>query len=413
MRIQYPRIGVFVTLYLLNRWADFDRTSLGAYLRLLTSGTVLESHMYIFRALFAIFLLPVSGLAGDAGIEIDAPGETVETHFIDLHDPGNELDLVPRETLADEDVQFVLIHGFRTPVEAGRRLATQLGASIHSTMAPDRHDRLYAVLWNSGGHASMDFAGAADRADIVSEPVAKLISKIDQATGKAPIVVIAHSLGARVALGALGQLPTGIHIDVLMLVQPAIPAASIYDWRGSDTYNRLYPGRIAWDTPTTPCQFATAIDRAARVIVTTSVRDTDLSIWFRLGRELIAEGCWPLRSAPALGLPYSAEDHSDVYPGYPRFWEDRNRLTNRKILGLEPADPPGSQRSLRDTPALAAIVDYTFEISHPSVEFVSLEELLDAPPADWHSPFEGSHGEALIQAARNRISAPSSYRSYR
>ena len=362
---------------------------------------------------YLIAIWPLAAIAGDSDLPLVADGESVPVHYVNLHDRSQPADVLPEGIPSASGPRFILIHGFRTPESAGRRLAEHVAVQIHSTMPMDGRDELWALLWNSGAEDSVNFTGAARRADQLASPVALLLEKIIVASNGEPVVVIAHSLGARVALSALNELSLPGQVDLLALIQAAVPAASIYDWEGTDVYNNLFDEnhpdprrRIPWDTPMTPCEFAPALDRAAHVLITQSGKDRTLGTYFEIGRQLTAEDCWPIENDPALGRPFQLPPpRRVVFPGTPLPWGDLTRPSVRLFLGLDPFDIPEIDRAVPELREPDAIIDYNFVLSHASTEFIDLEDVVEVSPNDWHSPLYGPSGRSILAVIRERLNS--------
>lgn len=367
--------------------------------------------MNVLRIACALAMWPVSVIAGGGEASLAPVGSSVPVHYIDLRGYETDRQFPVAEIPEARGARFILIHGFRTPESRGLELAAHVGTHIHATMPDGASDELWALLWNSGGNNSIDFPGAVSRANDLGEPVSAILDRFVSTSDGHPVIVIAHSLGARVALSAMNRLQGPAKIDLLALVQPAVPYASIYDWSGKDVYNSLFDSnhpdprrRIPWDTSVTPCEFASGIDRAARVIITQSWHDDTLDLPFEVGRLPVAEDCWPVDGDPALGRPFKLPpSRRVVYPGTPLPWEDMTRPSIRVIHGLDPFDIPEHERAIPELREPDAIVVYSFYLSHPATEFIDLGSILDVPPADWHSPLTGPSGRSLVAAIRDRL----------
>lgn len=142
--------------------------------------------------------------------------------------PGEALD----RALAATDPGYplvVMIHGFRyRPGLPGRDPHRHI-----LSLEPDR-DRPRAVSWPrrlglaAPGRAGLGFGwdakgtiwGAAQRADRAAEALAGLISRAWSGHGR-QVAIVAHSLGARVALGAVAEAPRGAVAATILMAAAA------------------------------------------------------------------------------------------------------------------------------------------------------------------------------------------------
>jgi len=181
----------------------------------------------------------------------------------------------------------IMIHGFRfSPWDA----ANTPHAHILS-LAP-RRDCWKAVSWprhlrlhragaglgiGFGWHARGSLTRVAQRAFGVGGSLANMIREIKRMRGDLRVNILAHSLGARVALAAVAELPAR-HVDRLILLSGA-------EYRGL--------ARAAIDTPA---------GRTAQVLNVTSGENAVFDAIFRLAVPAPTLGDWPLsaglRDAP-------------------------------------------------------------------------------------------------------------------
>jgi len=173
----------------------------------------------------------------------------------------------------------IMIHGFRfSPWDAGNNPHT------HILSLSPRRDCWKAVSWPR--HLQLDRAGAglgigfgwhargsltrvAARAFDLGTSLADMVRDIKRMRGDLRVFVLAHSLGARVALAALAELPPR-HVDRIILLSGA-------EYRG-----------LALAAMAAPA------GRGARVLNVTSGENTLFDAMFRLGVPAPTLGDWPL-----------------------------------------------------------------------------------------------------------------------
>lgn len=109
------------------------------------------------------------------------------------------------EALRDR-VVLVLVHGYNNEIDDVMRAYRIVADHVQLRLA-DHYDAVLAYTW-PGGDAATDWIAAKRRAGIAGVRLAGELATIGGAA--AAIDVMSHSLGGRVALSALGQMPRGV-----------------------------------------------------------------------------------------------------------------------------------------------------------------------------------------------------------
>lgn len=192
--------------------------------------------------------------------------------FRDYPASGRPLDL----TLADLQAQArdrhvcILVHGYSSPLTGvlGAYAELLTGMKTSSVSGPTNYGLVIGFTWP--GWWGPEFPIARHSANYAARYLLQLINTLRPVVHSLDIQT--HSLGARVALGALRK-PERVFIDNLFLSAPAVDNTS------------LQPGR----------EFHESLDACSRCFVYHSGRDNVLRRWFPAG-DFINSAC------PALGL---------------------------------------------------------------------------------------------------------------
>lgn len=235
--------------------------------------------------------------------------------------------LAEPSTPVDEIVVYV--HGYNTPlasvVASGNILAREL-----SLLAPSAGgSRLFFSFCWRGDFATLQFGRSDESAAMAGASLADFLQRLFDArvaAGQPRIIVLAHSLGSRVALVAVRRLWEREHrtrLEHLVLVQPAVPLGDLYVGR-VDTF--LSPLRAresgaadGWFLVSQRDHRGPYVDSlgiARHVIITKSSADGVLNTAYRSRRYDYASAT-AYRSFPdlntALGLPRGAEEKTPTH----------------------------------------------------------------------------------------------------
>jgi pimeloyl-ACP methyl ester carboxylesterase len=305
----------------------------------------------------------------------------------------------------DDSLVIIFVHGYNTPLGDAMRDADGLRANLMTALPPALHPAfsLYAFLWR-GNFGEISFGTAQAAADATAPSLAILIERLAQPRRK--VVVIAHSLGARVALESLFDLPPRDPpwIDSLVLVQAAVPATDLLKWTAVN--------ELSETEAIVHCagRYADAIHNARQVVYTHSTRDDTLLRWFTMKEDWAPthDKCFlPLFGADgqagaiALGSPFASTALELLPP-------PRLPLQPRRQSGLM-IDP--FREPLRKDPGEiaiefpAALYKYEFRWDHPDHEEVDLDALPGdfSSIANWHSPIFGDNGALIARALWSHV----------
>jgi hypothetical protein len=245
------------------------------------------------------------------------------------------------------------------------------------------------------------FSRAQNSADISSESLLDLTSALSSSHPAAKIVVIAHSLGARVTLEALrsacvlGQ--ARILWDSLVLLQGAVPAISLHKWEVADLHNESY-------VESNSGKYADGVKCVGQLIFTCSEKDSTLSEWFQFDATWLGESR-PPGGVPTLPLGWSSDpsaeylaigscfDTADKTEMVPK--EPESHVTIRELTRIEPRRP--SIFSEPGPPDLEAFFIFSnWRIDHPHVHRIHISEKADGQMLDWHSPLWSPRGHSIV-----------------
>ena len=110
-----------------------------------------------------------------------------------------------------------------------------------------------------------DFGAAQRAADVSATSLTHFIAHISQGLEGGRIVLMAHSLGVRVALEALRRVP----VDSAVFVQGAVPVTSIYRSTAANVLSESTPVESCWG------RYADVIRNAGHLLYTFT-RDDDV-----------------------------------------------------------------------------------------------------------------------------------------
>ena len=278
----------------------------------------------IFMLAFSLVLLVVSYVP--AGLRLsaimataqgcappqDVPANAGKLVVADLRQPGNGtlFSATPREAWIDKTIAnlrsetdstrdlVVFAHGFRTSVLgatcAGEVLRTEL-AGLPAYALTDGPD-IFVFGW-PGEFWPWQFAATRDNAARAGLYLSGVLQGL---TGRR-VILVAHSLGAEVVMAAAADLPEHDRTPPLagmLLIEGAIPAVSIRNWRS--TFTQTHPrteleNLIHHKAQSPPYvetsvgggRFVAAAAKAAHLIVTTAGDDIPLADAFALNETFL------------------------------------------------------------------------------------------------------------------------------
>ncbi|SFJ70735.1 alpha/beta fold hydrolase [Planctomicrobium piriforme] len=203
---------------------------------------------------------------------------------------------------------LVFVHGFNTTMASAVGIANDFSAHLeHAIESPNDFQKIWIVSYCWRGDLGPSAFCAAERAAEKTAPiVADFLAQLRAQNPDVPIVVMTHSLGARVGLQALTDLAKREMrpwIDGLLLVQPAVMWGSIR----KGIYNVPRDGGVTNWTPgagnhEVDGRYVPALTAANRVFVTKSSKDNVLSFFF----SSLYRCNWVVTvpdMSPALGMP--------------------------------------------------------------------------------------------------------------
>lgn len=298
---------------------------------------------------------------------------------------------------------MIFVHGFRTTPDDALCMARLVQTGLRGMASDGRSIPRDVILLSWPGGPS-SFVEADARAVEASLHLAALLEGLESPH----VWVMAHSLGARVALEAMlrARAPDVRPLDGLVLVQPAIEALSLRRWRVKETISepaqdvlRQRKGEPQFGVQTstisgTGCYVA-ALPRARRIIVTTAPDDTVLNGAFASNAAFLGTKCagpfLPSRDGRvgtrlpqflALGTPLEDEYMASL---------DQPSPTLGTGLSDPFAQPPDGVETYRLQPPdqvwRSEFYDAEFEVGSEAVQFVDLRSLrLWFLPTYWHSP---------------------------
>lgn len=328
----------------------------------------------------------------------------------------------PKETLRHgaKGPVVIFVHGYNTSaseaVESGSEFRNYVMAADRrlqvaaSPADPQMPIPFYLFLW-SGDFGEWYFGTAQAAADHSAKSLADFISYLWRDVDRRRIVLIAHSLGSRVALEALSHLSQGrdgqVLVGSLVLVQGAVEATTIRKWTAKDL--------LSGTAPIESCggPYADTIRHAGQLLYTFSKDDTVLLTAFG-NKE------WYLPHVRAkCFLPYYDRIYSLMKDGAARssaigspFKESFVEIVpTMKLLGRDPTLVPKwdrhRDRFIERVPSLESSAQYWFDfrIDHPNVERIDLDAISasGAGIENWHSPIFGASGAPIVTLLWRRV----------
>lgn len=231
----------------------------------------------------------------------------------------------------------VFVHGYNTDLVDAVRNGNGLCRNIRKTISSSheqgkggQHAAFFTFCWR-GDLGRPAFPAAEANADVAGSVLAEFLKEFLEARNRkspiAPVIVIAHSLGSRVALEALRTLYAEegkSWIDCTLLVQPAVTASSLC----TGTYE-LVPIRDSTNFETVEFEgrYAGCLRASRHWIVTSSNRDAALPL---------------MRSVPLLtAVQYRTVPDIDRPLGSPQSFEDwQFDHDSFKLMNLSPEVSP-------------------------------------------------------------------------
>lgn len=314
---------------------------------------------------------------------------------------------------AHPQVNVIFVHGYNTQPSRDLRYANSLwellmtsNDRLRSTIKavpPNESLAFFVFLWR-GDLGARRFSLAQKAADISSKSLADFIVKLSAEFPSAKTVVIAHSLGAHVALEALKELceskKNTVIVDSVVLVEGAVLAISLYKWTVTDILSQR--GYVEHNSG----RYANDIRCAGHLLYTISEKDTTLLSWFQRDETWIptprTPGTLPVMpwsSDPtvgisAIGSPFNTGDKLESI--------EETRIPDE--FGERGKSPEKVGRL--SMPKLAALFKFTdWRIDHPNVEALNISEGEEKRPAivDWHSPIFDEAGLNILENIWKRV----------
>ena len=226
-----------------------------------------------------------------------------EDHWLGVESQEHTLAQVTTRT----QLVVIFVHGYNASsaraVEIGERLR---GFVCEGEAQGCPNARLYSFLWR-GDLNPVEFRAAQNAAMSSAYPFADFVRRLHDRRPELPILVISHSLGARVVLEGLGLMRESEAIqwvDAVVLIQPAVHVGSVSKWM-EPRFGYGFLGRSQHEG-----KYWEALKSAGRVIATVSGGDRTLRLLFPAGKEPTTE---PFRMA--LGAATNLADLPDYRGG--------------------------------------------------------------------------------------------------
>lgn len=231
------------------------------------------------------------------------------------------------QAIAQGNGLFMLIREVRRPRE--RRVGDKPPIPLNVQYVGD-HLCFYTFIWR-GDLGQLAFGAAEKSADDSAASLVSFLKELkantQQRSGPASMLLIAHSLGARVALEALHTVYTtitqGPWVDSLLMVQPAVPWSVLYNGSYAACIRTDFRSPCEWMEMTWTGRYHQSIRAARNVMVTGSSADCVLKDNFH-GQY---QATRTLPTMPnlfvALGFPYREEFNNPDYfqPDHPSYQE--------------------------------------------------------------------------------------------
>lgn len=310
-----------------------------------------------------------------------------------------------------KEIIVIFVHGFNTPPNRGLAngnilwdrimIANDHMSEAPSTAIPNERIAFITFLWR-GDLGAVLFSAAQNAADVSSGSLANLILKLSKDHSAARIIIVAHSLGARVVLEMLNHISKvddrSTIIDTLVLVQGAVSSTDIYYWTADDILSETdivenHKGK-----------YSDSIRRVRHFIYTVSDKDTILLDLFTLDEKWIPTkfGNTFLPDLPnygqpetrrnALGSPFNLEDR---LMGIPQTASPFKALPEL----LDNSRPIVNIPNLRDIKFVALYRFGNWKINHPKVTQLNISEGADETIdiEDWHSLIFDKRGLYVVK----------------
>lgn len=299
------------------------------------------------------------------------------------------------------DQIWIVVHGFNTSRANARSLGIEVGRSIALAAEGKATTAVITFLWD-GDEA---FGLAERNADAAALPLSRLIVDVLDAKPDAKVAIVAHSLGARVALGALNFIDEDRSVELLALVQGAVRSTSIRKWHAVEILGESVHGIRSVPVENCSGRFSDGIGKAHMVVNTFAADDWVLRRAFGFDDSLSPHDgvCFlPALSdraglfsrgdairSNALGLPFPGlRENIYEYIPFPEFTVEGEPDSSRSSFDLPVADPLAPE----------LLYKFTFEIPHLNFQFVDLQMLLrEKPENGWHIPLRENSGVTLIE----------------
>jgi pimeloyl-ACP methyl ester carboxylesterase len=242
---------------------------------------------------------------------------------------------------ADLLIVVIFVHGYNVTASeglvAGNAVLKHLRKSneklrqLWPTLPESRSIAFVNFLWR-GDFGLLRFSEAQTSAENTALAFSEVLTEVTREAPSARIVILTHSLGSEVALEALRlrKLAAQSGVDALFLVQPAVPAYSIYRW--TVKFQQMpEPGQQLPREQVDQCngRYVSAAQLATQLVYTFSAKDKVLVGNFNLAPFRVDEFLDPLplncelppdpfigvsMATIPLGGPFSATDRRQVLP---------------------------------------------------------------------------------------------------
>ena len=174
----------------------------------------------------------------------------------------------------------IFVHGYNTPVTK----AVERGERLRSIVCEEDAQacpraRLYSFLWR-GDLNPAQFRAAQDSATASAHPFAAFVRRVRHREPELPILVVSHSLGARVVLEGLrllGQSEKRQWVSLVLLIQPAVRVSSVSRWKEACwVFFKCWEEGTYWD----------GLGSAGLIFATVSAGDRTLKNLFEPGQKV-------------------------------------------------------------------------------------------------------------------------------
>lgn len=305
---------------------------------------------------------------------------------------------------------IVYIHGFLTSMGDADCAAKSVAADLAERQPPESSHKPDVLVFGWPGETK---ARQFSRAQTAASQAAKYLADLLSQLRKRRIILIAHSLGAAVAMEALSEVPQTAEspsFHAIILIQGAIPVASLRTWSykitvrfpAAETHDRIagrkpHPGYIE-EGEGVGC-YVDAASKARHLIVTRSADDITLSRMYATDEMFVPGLCQGPRVFPVEGetvrtLPQtlaigSGMDREEIFRIHRELMpEDPGTISDPWGAPENPGNFVPTLRPPDDSQVLLERAEtYSFKIPHPSYHEIHLSRLSGWRPFfDWHSP---------------------------